>query len=229
MSRRTSQAMIAQVSEVRAAPSAWFAGRVEPTVRTVLCRYQWVRRVLPAVAGGVCTASRAEVLHCGEQCQAHPQRSPAPFFFLHCRRTPGLSGAGPRALECKQDAPSRVRSRPFVRALLHLMVNFKPLCCCSSKAFRAASTCCRGTNTRYASMSATIRWGIPLDGNTLRNVRNSSDEAACGNVAISTPIGVSCSEEAGLNTAPLLGGPLLAPSRYAKGFCPFLIFRSVVS
>src|SRR5438477_580215 len=31
------------------------------------------------------------------------------------RLTPGLGGAGPRTLNCKQDAPSRVHSRPFVR------------------------------------------------------------------------------------------------------------------
>src|SRR5690349_14600441 len=84
MSRRTSQAMIAQVSEVRAAPSAGFAGRLEPTVRTVLRRYRWVRRVMPAVAGGVCTASRAEMGDgaspgCGEQGEAHPQRSPLEY------------------------------------------------------------------------------------------------------------------------------------------------------
>ena len=36
---------------------------------------------------------------------------------LRCRPTLGLSGAGPRALKCKQDAPSRVHSRPFVRRL----------------------------------------------------------------------------------------------------------------
>jgi len=54
--------------------------------QTVLRRYQWVRRVLPAVAGGVCTASRAEK---GEgaspkrgQAEAHPQRSPL-HYFIH--------------------------------------------------------------------------------------------------------------------------------------------------
>src|SRR5258705_9867995 len=61
ISRRTTQAMIAQETEVRAAPSAWFAGRTEPTAQTVLRRYQRVRRVMPAVAGGVRTAYRAEM------------------------------------------------------------------------------------------------------------------------------------------------------------------------
>ena len=37
--------------------------------------------------------------------------------FTHAQigLTLGLSGAGPRALECKQNAPSRVHSRPRVR------------------------------------------------------------------------------------------------------------------
>src|ERR1041384_1046546 len=41
------------------------------------------------------------------------------ILFLRCRLTPGLSGAGPRAWTCKQDAPSRVHSRPLVRCHAH--------------------------------------------------------------------------------------------------------------
>ena len=83
--------MIAQEIEVRAAPSAWFAGRTEPTAQTVLRRYQRARRVLPAVAGGVCTASRAEMgdgpSPRGEQREAHPQRLPVLLFCCLHRQT----------------------------------------------------------------------------------------------------------------------------------------------
>jgi hypothetical protein len=37
------------------------------------------------------------------------------FMTLQVRPTAGLSGAGPKMPECKQDAPSRVRSRSLVR------------------------------------------------------------------------------------------------------------------
>jgi len=91
--------MIAQETEVRAAPSAWFAGRREPTAQTVLRRYQRARRVMPAVAGGVCTASRAEMgdepsPRCGER-EAHPQRLPVLFFCWVYRQILGLTGAAP--------------------------------------------------------------------------------------------------------------------------------------
>src|SRR5258708_6638578 len=106
MSRRTSQAMIAQVTEVRAAPSAWFAGRTEPTVQTEQRRYQWTRRVMPVVAGGVCTASRAETgdepsPRCGER-EAHPQRLPVLFFCSVQRQTLRLRQAGAMMSDCQQ-------------------------------------------------------------------------------------------------------------------------------
>ena len=46
----------------------------------------------------------------------HQQRNLS-LFLVHgalAQLTPGLSGAEPRAYECKQDAPSRARPRPLV-------------------------------------------------------------------------------------------------------------------
>ena len=48
------------------------------------------------------------------------------WFHVRPSLTPRLSGAGPRTLKCKQDAPSRVRSRPLVGhpfqlCLLHIL------------------------------------------------------------------------------------------------------------
>jgi hypothetical protein len=79
------------------------------------------RSLAPNVRGQVGRAKRVQ--HARERrsrpclhraCRVKPRNIPDRSAGRPCRLTTGLSRAGPKALKCKQNAPTRVRSRPLV-------------------------------------------------------------------------------------------------------------------
>lgn len=74
---------------------------------------------------------------------------------------PGLSGAGPRPSECKQKAPSRVHSRPFVGRLAHNLTS-------SSRSLRAIG--------RTSSKCSTVSLAMPM---VSRAVRKRNSQSSC--------------------------------------------------